>query len=128
MGVSYWANAIIGVKIDKPYVFKEDKTHYCCHNTGNNKYCPECGVKALDKIKSVNPIIDALDRGYHQICMKEEVYVGLFLSSIGNCHKGNLTILNDDLNIPSLKLKLKEDLKELYNERNFGLWNILDAG
>jgi len=135
MGVDYYANSIIGVRIPNTRV--KTKVRGCNHPESNAKFCPECGKPMHVEDDALHPIIEKLDDYHSKEKIRlvwstdhDEAYVGFFKggsesSRSGGARDAAKVELPDNINIQELKNALKEELKELYNEKNFGLWTIL---
>lgn len=135
MGVDYYAQSIIGVKIANPRV----KTIYrgCKHTAGKGKFCAECGQPTFVESTELHPVIEKLENGSEKMTKlgliwgtdQEEAYVGFFKCETDSSRCGGARdsgkVALPDINIQELKKALQEELKELYNENNFGLWTIL---
>jgi hypothetical protein len=136
MGVDYYAKSIIGVRIPNPTVKKQVRG--CEHPESKAKFCPECGKPMYFQEEGYHPIIEALDEYDSKKVTKlklvwstdqEEAYVGFFKGGSDSSRSGGANeaakVDLPDINIQELKDALQKELKELYNEKNFGLWTIL---
>lgn len=139
MGVDYNAQSIIGVMIPNPYVKVQERG--CCHAEKKAKFCPECGGPMYKEQKRQHPIIEALDdygsKKHTTLKLiwgtdQEEAYVGFFKGESDSSRSGGaragFKVDLPDINIQVLKDVLQKELKELYNEKNFGLWTVLHCG
>lgn len=134
MGVDYYAQSIIGVRISNPRV--TTTVRGCNHPEGKAKFCPECGKPMHTQEKGLHPIVEKLDDCYskEKITLlwstdQDEAYVGFFKGRSESSRSGGARdaakVELPDLNIQELKDALQKELKELYNEKEFGLWTVL---
>jgi hypothetical protein len=136
MGIDYSACSIIGVMIPNPYVKVQERG--CHHAEKKAKFCPECGKPMYEEQKRQHPIIEVLDDYRSEKTTKlkliwstdqGEAYVGFFKGESDGSRSGGaragLKVDLPDINIQELKSALRKELKELYNENNFGLWTVL---
>lgn len=138
MGVDYYAKTILGVKIKNPIC--EVRTRGCTHlDSGTQaKFCPECGKPMWEKSKGLNPVLQDINEVYEhtdslgmmQSTDGEEYFVGFFFrktrsSRNSEGHLSKIEITKKFLDMDATRKKLKEVLKDLYDEREFGLWTIL---
>ena len=138
MGVDYSSQAFIGVEIPNPNII--ERIRLCDHPEQKAKFCPECGRPMWKDEERLHPILDKMQDDYDgkgpltyiSSGMFEGVYVGYKFADSGSNRSGGRCAskieLSDDLSIPEIKKKMKKVLGDLYNERNFGLWSVLDAG
>lgn len=134
MGMDCYSQAIIGVKIDNPFV--TSKARNCKHPEVNSRFCPECGQPMWKNIKEAHPVIQLFERrnyppNKYEIIWAEEgqiAFIGIYrartASNRGNSYFSRREI--KDINVEALKKELKEFLGDLYNENEFGLWSVLD--
>jgi hypothetical protein len=138
MGVDYYAKTILGVRVKNPIC--EVHTRGCTHlDSGiNARFCPECGKPMWEKSKGLNPVLQDIDEVYENTDKLgiihstdgEEYFVGFFFrntksSRSSGSHISKIEITKSFLDMDATRKKLKEVLKDLYDEREFGLWTVL---
>jgi hypothetical protein len=140
MGVDYYAQSIIGVRIPDPRI--RTKVRGCKHPENNTKFCAECGNLMFTESTEIHSLIEKLDNDSEKRKLsprqqqlglvwsidQEEAYVGFFKGGSESSRSGDpdaVKVELPDINIQELKKALQEELKELYSEKNFGLWTIL---
>ena len=140
MGVDYYAKTILGVRIKNPIC--QIDTRGCTHKDPGigiqARFCPECGKPMWEKSKGLHPALKDIDEVYENTDKLgmihstdgEEYFVGFFFRNTrsSRCSEGHLSkieITKNFLDIGKTKNKLKEVLKDLYDEGEFGLWTVL---
>jgi hypothetical protein len=142
MGVDYTAYSLIGVRINNPEI--KTTVRGCTHpEVKNGKYCPECASPMWVTTECRHPLLETIDEKeiettepYFRVnenqmvirsCSEDEVYVGFYCKSV-NAHEAFKTPLINEQTVIDLRHKLKTALGDLYDDREFGFWTILDAG
>ena len=128
MSVDWIATTFIGCKIDEPTV--KSKRRLCRHKIQDTLYCPDCGQKMWEEYEEIQPLIEKLENNECPTITvynyEDNYYVGMFYSQADE-GEAKLLRLSDGLTILELKNHLEKVLGELWNEKNFGLWTILNA-
>ncbi len=135
MGVDWHSSAIIGVKLDKPMVLT--KTRACRHTEQASPFCSECGKPMWQSEREIHPKVYAIYEGGDssglQCCTSSdeaEYYIGMYMARTRSNRSGDYDAkieLPPVLNVMEIKAKLMEVLGDLYKERDFGLWTVLEA-
>jgi len=130
MSVDWSAIAIIGCKIDDPYVVA--KRRGCYHQESEAKFCPECGKQMWIEETVISPILSGIEEEgkfirYIRTCAGNRHYVGLNIADVDS-HKNEVRVDLDVFKKDRLASLFEMMLKGLYKPENFGMWLILDAG
>lgn len=137
MGVSYYSQAVIGCKISEEKLYQKPLLEKRFnHNYGQDiKFCPKTGRELWREV--LNPIsqYNEDDRlGEYKLCRSNDT--DLVVSLVGTkcvnaCYDPGITMHKIDfVDLENKKQKLKSFLESLglWNEDNFGLFNVVEVG
>ena len=136
MSVDWWANAVIGCKIDNADAYVTVKKRGCSHQESSAPFCSQCGKTMWTVKQELSPVLSALEDDpdvgsigvFYDNTMGDEhdYYAGFRLAHVDK--RNSAAKIDLDKFKKDYEGICKRILKNLYKQENFGVWLVLDAG